>query len=52
MSWGKYEKYKTFFVTAWKVFKCGVISGPNTGKYGPEIIHAVRSNKTRKYKNW
>ena len=34
--------------TAWKVFKYGVISGPNTGKYGPEItpyldtFHALR----------
>ena len=33
--------------TAWKVSKYGVISGPNTGKYGPEItpyldaFHAV-----------
>ena len=23
--------------TAWKVFKYGVNSGPNAGKYGPEI---------------
>ena len=23
--------------TAWKVSKCEVISGPNTGKYEPEI---------------
>ena len=33
--------------TAWKMSKYGVISGPNTGKYGPEItpyldtFHAV-----------
>ena len=33
--------------TVWKVSKYGVISGPNTGKYGPEIapyldtFHAV-----------
>ena len=41
-----------FFVyyTAWKVSKYGVISGPNTGKYGPEItpyldtFHAVLVN--------
>ena len=26
-----------FLLTAWKVSKYGVISGPNTGKYGPEI---------------
>ena len=37
------ESWK-FDYTAWKVFKCGVISvpylpvfSPNTGKYGPEI---------------
>ena len=24
-------------ITAWKVSKYGVISGPITGKYGPEI---------------
>ena len=24
-------------LTAWKVSKCGVISGPNAGKYGPEM---------------
>ena len=35
--------------TAWKVSRYGVISGPNTGKYGPEItpyldtFHAVRT---------
>ena len=23
-------------LTAWKVSKCGVFSGPNTGKFGPE----------------
>ena len=34
-------------ITTWKVSKYGVISGPNTGKYGPEItpyldtFHAV-----------
>ena len=34
-------------LTAWKVSKYGVISSPNTGKYGPEItshldtFHAV-----------
>ena len=33
--------------TAWKLSKYGVISGPNTGKYGPEVtpyldtFHAV-----------
>ena len=47
--------------TAWKVPKCGVISGPyfpvfglNTGKYGPEItphldtFHAVKGKRTTK----
>ena len=35
------------FYTAWKVFKYGVFSGPNTGIYGPEktsyldTFHAV-----------
>ena len=24
--------------TVWKVSKYGVISGPNIGKYGPEVI--------------
>ena len=28
---------KNVMPSAWKVSKCGVISGPNTGKYGPEI---------------
>ena len=48
--------------TAWKVSKYGVISGPNTGKYGPvitpylETFHAVliHQNKYRKkcYFSW
>ena len=43
-----YNTFKLYMtITAWKVSKYGVISGPNTGKYGPEItpyldtFHAV-----------
>ena len=38
------------YLTAWRVSKYGVISGPNTGKYGPEItpyldtLHATSVN--------
>ena len=41
--------YFFYVITAWKVSKYGVISGPNTGKYGPEIslyldnFHAVNN---------
>ena len=30
------ESLKMCFITAWKMSKYGVFSGPNTGKYGPE----------------
>ena len=54
--WSKYHVHITTdsrvmtisFFTAWKVSKYGVISCPNTGKYGPEItpylghFHAVK----------
>ena len=42
-----FNKNTGLIYTAWKVTKYGVIFGPNTGKYGPEItsylgaFHAV-----------
>ena len=46
------KKYFAITITAWKVSKYGVISGPNTGKYRREVtpyldtFHAVKSQKT------
>ena len=43
-------------ITAWKVSKYGVISGPNTGKYGPEktpyldTFHAATVKKKKRIK--
>ena len=40
-----------YYITAWKVSKYGVFSGPSTGKYGPEktpyldTVHAVHDEK-------
>ena len=33
-------------VTAWKLSQYGVISGPNTGKYGPEITGHISLNES------
>ena len=48
------KKYFAITITACKVSKYGVISGPNTGKYRREVtpyldtFHAVKSQKTQK----
>ena len=40
-----------YYITAWKVSKYGVFSGPNTGRYGPgktpylDTVHAVHDEK-------